>query len=47
MSIGETYLSRNEPFDALHRYEAALSLIESTGDSALEGAVLAGMGRVL
>ena len=43
--IAEMYLSRNEPIDALHRYEDALPLIQSSDSPALEGTILAGIGR--
>jgi CHAT domain-containing protein len=45
VSVGEMYLAQNEPADALFSYEEALPLVQATGDSTLEGAVLAGMGR--
>jgi CHAT domain-containing protein/tetratricopeptide (TPR) repeat protein len=45
VSVGGMYLSRNEPLDALHHYEAALPLIQSSDNPALEGTILAGMGR--
>jgi tetratricopeptide (TPR) repeat protein len=43
--VGEMYLSRSKPLDALHRYEDALPLIRSSGNPSLEGTVLAGIGR--
>jgi CHAT domain-containing protein len=45
VAIGEIYLSRNEPLKGLHHYETALPLVQFTGQPALEGAILAGMGR--
>jgi CHAT domain-containing protein/tetratricopeptide (TPR) repeat protein len=44
-SVGEMHLSREEPSEAIHNYQAALTLVPSSGNSALEGAILAGMGR--
>jgi CHAT domain-containing protein len=45
VSVAQVLQSRNQPRQALRRYEAALSLIQSMGDPVLEGAILAGMGR--
>jgi CHAT domain-containing protein/Tfp pilus assembly protein PilF len=44
-NIGEMYLSRDEPIEAIHHYEAALPLVQSGDNPALEGTILAGMGR--
>jgi CHAT domain-containing protein len=45
VSVGEMLQSRNQPVDALARYNEALSLIGSTSDPSLEGAIWTGMGR--
>jgi len=45
VSIAEIHQSRNRPLEALTRYKKALSLIRSTNDPSLEGAIWTGMGR--
>jgi len=44
-SVAEILQSRNQPGVAFTRYKKALSLIQPAGDSGLQGALLAGMGR--
>jgi len=44
-SVGEISLSRNAASIALRQYQAALSLIQDSDDPALQGAILAGIGR--
>jgi len=45
VSVAEILQSRNQPLEALSRYKKALSLISSTNDPSLEGAIWTGMGR--
>jgi len=45
MSFAEIFESHDKPLPALQRYYQAKSLLESTGDFALEAAILAGIGR--
>jgi CHAT domain-containing protein/Tfp pilus assembly protein PilF len=45
VSVSEMLQAHNHPLEALPGYEKALALIKSTGNPALEGSILAGMGR--
>ena len=45
VSVAEIHQSLNQPLGALSRYNKALSLIRSTDDPSLEGAIWTGMGR--
>ena len=45
ISVAEIHQSQNQPLEALTRYKKALSLIRSTNDPSLEGAIWTGMAR--
>src|SRR6266699_5421149 len=45
ISVAEIHQSQNQPREALTRYKKALSLIGSTNDPSLEGAIWTGMAR--
>jgi len=45
ISVAEIHQSQNQPLEALNRYKKALSLIRSTNDPSLEGAIWTGMAR--
>lgn len=45
VSVAEMHQSLNQPLEALTRYKSALSLIGSTNDPSLEGAIWTGIGR--